>query len=668
MIEMFPTRYLFRRPLFRAVLLLTVAVWAVPTVAISQLVTPKPATEATKAANESVRKSLPFDDGRDFEDARRGLLARPESTIIRNAAGKVVWDLEEYKKFLGLDTPSPETVNPSLWRNAQLCLEHGLFQVTDRIYQVRGFDLSNITFVQGDTGWIVLDPLISEETAKAALDLANAKLGKRPIVAIIYSHSHVDHYGGAKGLVTDEELKSGKIQIFGPQGFEEEVVSENVIAGNAMGRRAIYVYGASVPHDVTGSVNDGLGQNVSSGNSGLIAPTTIISKTPTEITVDGVQIVFQYTPGTEAPTEMNAWFPQFKALWTAENCVNTMHNILTLRGAQVRDARKWAFYLNETMELFSPHAEVRFQSHHWPMWGNARIVEHLTKQRDLYKYIHDQSVNLMNKGYTGAEIAEMIQLPPELERYWPNRGYYGTLKHNSRAVYQRYMGWYDGNPSSLDELPPEPAAKKYVEYMGGEEAVLKRARTDFDKGEYRWVAEVVKHVVFANPKNAEAKELLADTYEQLGYQSESATWRNIYLQGAFELRNGIHRNGGITKLSPDTVKAITPELMFDFLAVRLDGKRAAGKTLKLDFYFTDLDKRYGVTVMNGVLNYGKPHDMPEATLEVSKDILDAIQIGATSIEVAILKGEIKVTGSRAVFIEFMSLLDTFPFWFDIVTP
>lgn len=633
-----------------------------------QLASPKPATAATKAANDAVRKGLPFEDNRDLEDAQRGLLARPPSTVIRNAAGKIVWDLEEYKKFIGLNKAAPETVNPSLWRNAQLCMEHGLFKVTDRIYQVRGFDLSNMTLVEGDTGWIVLDPLISEETAQAALNLANATLGKRPVVAVVYSHSHVDHYGGAKGLATDEEFQSGKIQVIGPSGFEDDVVSENVIAGNAMGRRAIYVYGALLPNDVTGNVNGGLGQTISTGNTSLIPPTTLVSQTPTELTVDGVKMVFQFTPGTEAPTEMNAWFPQFKTLWTAENTANTMHNILALRGAQVRDAKKWATYLNQTLELFGKEVEVRFQSHQWPMWGNARVVEHLTKQRDLYKFIHDQTVNLMNHGYTGPEIAEMIELPPELEQYWPNRGYYGTLRHNSRAVYQRYMGWYDGNPSSLDELPPVPAAKKYIEYMGGEEAILQKARVDFDKGEYRWVAEVVKHVVFANPTNLAAKELLADTYEQLGYQAESATWRNIYLQGAFELRNGIHKNGGITKLSADTVKAVTPELMFDFLAVRLNGKRAQGKTLKIDFQFTDLNKRYGVTVTDSVLSYGRPHEAPDATVETSKETLDAIQIGSTSIEFAILKGDFKITGSRLVFIEFMSLLDTFPFWFDIVTP
>jgi alkyl sulfatase BDS1-like metallo-beta-lactamase superfamily hydrolase len=384
--------------------------------------------------------------------------------------------------------------------------------------------------------------------------------------------------------------------------------------------------------------------------------------------VDGVKMVFQMTPGTEAPAEMNTFFPQFKAMWMAENATNTMHNILTLRGAQVRDALKWASYLNETIELYGDKIDVKFQSHHWPQWGQAKIVDYLKKQRDLYKYTHDQSVNLMNKGYTGEEISEMIKLPAELDQFWPNRGYYGTLRHNSRAVYQRYMGWYTGNPSDLNNLPPTDAAKKYVAYMGGEVAVLNRAKADFAKGEYRWVAEVLKHVVFANPESQAGKELLADTYEQLGYQAESGPWRSVYLQGAYELRNGVPKAGGIGTASPDVIRAMPPEMTFDYFAVRLNGPKAAGKKISLNLDFTDLKKQYGLLVENAVLNYGKPVAKADVTLTLSKATLDAIQLNQVSIDDAIAKGDLKLSGKREALNEFMGLLDTFPFWFNIVTP
>ena len=400
----------------------------------------------------------------------------------------------------------------------------------------------------------------------------------------------------------------------------------------------------------------------------LIVPSDEVKKTGTEITVDGVKMVFQMTPGTEAPAEMNTYFPQFKAMWMAENSTNTMHNILTLRGAQVRDPLKWASYLNETIDLYGSEVEVKFQSHHWPQWGNQKVVEYWKKQRDMYKYMHDQTVNLMNKGYIGSEIAEIIQLPPELENYWPNRGYYGTLRHNARAIYQRYMGWYDGNPSDLNDLPPEPAAKKYVEYMGGEDAVLKRAQADFDKGEYRLVATALKHVVFANPDNKAAKALLADTYEQLGYQAESGPWRGVYLQGAYELRNGVPTAGGVNTASPDTIRAMPPDMLFDYLSVRLNGPKAAGKKIGLNIDFTDLKQQYGLVVENAVLNYGKPLAKPDAKLTMSKATLDSIQLKEITLEQAITKGDLKIEGKREAFADFMALLDTFPFWFNIVTP
>ena len=465
----------------------------------------KPATSATIAANKALADYLNFTDKQDFEDAKRGLVDAPATLTIKNDKGDVVWDLESYKKYIGLDKAAPDTVNPSLWRNAQLNMIYGLFKVTERIYQVRGYDLSNVTFIQGNTGWIVGDPLISAETAKAAYELVTKNLGKKPIVAVIYSHSHVDHYGGVRGLVDEADVKAGKVKIIAPEGFTEESVAENVIAGNAMARRAVYMYGALLPRNPQGGVNGGLGQTTSTGTATLIVPTTSISKTGTKMTVDGVQMVFQMTPGTEAPAEMNVFFPQFKSVWMAENATHTLHNVLTLRGAKVRDPLIWAHYLGETVDMWGRDIESEFASHHWPMWGNERIVEFLKKQRALYKYIHDQSVRLMNQGETGIEISNKVKLPAELDKEWYNRGYYGSVKHDTRAVYQRYMGFYDANPSTLDELPPAEAAAKYVDYMGGANAVLKKAKSDFDKGEYRWVAMALKHVVFADPNNTECQ-------------------------------------------------------------------------------------------------------------------------------------------------------------------
>ncbi|WP_235732787.1 alkyl/aryl-sulfatase [Mycolicibacterium septicum] len=629
----------------------------------------KGATEATRAANKRVLDSLPFNERGDFEDAQRNLVGRPDTLTIKNADGDVVWDLEEYKKYISDDKPAPDTVNPSLWRNAQLCMEYGLFKVADRIYQVRGYDLSNITFIQGDTGWIVYDTLISPETAKAALDLANQHLGARPIVAVIHSHSHVDHYGGVRGIINQADVDSGKVKIIAPQAFVEDAVSENVIAGNAMSRRAIYMYGALLPRNAEGGVNGGLGMTVSTGVPTLIIPTDIITTTGQKMTIDGVDLEFQMTPGTEAPTEMNTFFPQFKAMWMAENTTNTMHNLLTLRGAQVRDARIWAKFLDDTIRVYGPNTEVKFQSHHWPMWGHDKIIDYWKKQRDMYKYMHDQSVRMMNQGLVGSEIAEEIQFPPELGNFWPDRGYYGTLKHNSRAVYQRYMGWYDGNPSDLDDLPPADAAKKYVEYMGGEAAILDKAKKDFDAGNYRWTAMVLKQVVFANPDSVDGKNLLADSYEQMGYQAESGPWRSVYLQGAYELRNGVPTAGGTDTASPDTIEAMPPEMMFDYLGVRLNGPKAAGKNIKLNVTFDDLKQDYTLFVENGVLNYapGKIGDA-NASLTLSKETMNQIQMGKLKLDDGINQKKVTVDGNRDSVTEFIGLMDTFPFWFNIVTP
>ncbi|KLV10462.1 alkyl/aryl-sulfatase [Photobacterium ganghwense] len=630
---------------------------------------PKPATDTTKQVNQSLLESLPFSDKKDFENAQKGLIAKQDTVTIKNDKGDVVWDLEAYKKYISLDKPAPDSVNPSLWRNAQLNMINGLFEVTDGIYQVRGYDLSNITFIKGETGWIVFDPLISQETAKAALDFVNEQLGERPVVAVIYSHSHIDHFGGVRGIVNEEDVAAGKVQILAPDHFTEHAVSENVIAGNAMGRRAIYMYGALLPRNEFGGVNGGLGQTTSTGLATLIKPTDTITKTGDERTIDGIKMVFQYTPGTEAPTEMNTWFPDKKALWMAENTTNTMHNILTLRGAQVRDALIWSSFLNETIEKWGDQVEVKFQSHHWPMWGKEDIVNYFKKQRDMYKYTHDQTVRLMNMGYIGSEISEMIAFPESLDKNWSTRGYYGTLRHNSRAVYQRYMGWYNGNPSDLNNLPPADAAKKYVEYMGGEDAVLQKAQSDFDKGEYRWVAEALKQVVFANPDSEKGKALLADTYEQLGYQAESGPWRSEYLQGAFELRNGVPSTGGVVTASPDVIKNMPPTMLFDYLSVRINPEKAAGKTFSINIDFTDLKEKYTLSMENSVLNYtSKVADKADASLTLSKSTLDDIQLGNITLEKAIADGDVKVNGDSQVFQDFVGMLDKFDFWFNIVTP
>lgn len=628
----------------------------------------KPATEATKKANAAVLQALDFADRQDFEDAERGLIARPEKLTIKDEKGGVVWDLEQYKTYIADDKPAPDTVNPSLWRNAQLCMKHGLYKVADRIYQVRGYDLANISFVQGDTGWVVLDTGSNLETGKVAYELISEHLGRRPVLGVVYSHSHGDHFGGVRGLVDEADVRAGKVAILAPVGFTEHAISEFVIAGNAMGRRGIYMYGPLLPRNAQGGVNAGLGQTIGHGKSGLILPTREIGKTGEEVVIDGVRLVFQMTPGTEAPAEMNTYLPQFRAMWMAENTTNTMHNILTLRGAQVRDALNWAKYINETIDLYGEGTDVKFQAHHWPMWGTERINTYWKKQRDLYKYIHDQSVRLMNKGYTGVEISNLVKLPPELDRVWPNRGYYGSLKHNTRAVYQRYMGFYDGNPTTLDQLPPEDAAKKYVAYMGGARAILRKARADFDRGEYRWVAEALKHVVFADPENKAAKELLADTYEQMGYQAESGPWRSIYLQGALELRTGLPKAGAIDTAGPDTVRAMPPEMTFDYLAVQLNAEKAAGKKLSLTFDFSDLKETYALTIENSVLNYTRKPAKTEATLTLTKTVFDRIQAHELTLEQALASGDVKVAGRREALAEFTALFEKPAFWFPIVTP
>lgn len=626
------------------------------------------ATLATQERHAEWMKALPFDDTQDFKDAQHGLIHRESSLQIKGVSGNVVWDLDSYKKFITPDSVAPATVHPGLWRMSQLNLLDGLYKVADNIYQVRGYDLSNITFVRGTTGWIVFDVGTSTETAAAAYALLQKYVQPAPIKAIIYSHSHIDHYAGAKGIIDQAAVDAGQVEVIAPEGFVEHAIREAMIAGNVMKRRATYMYGAFLPRGPEHSVGSGLGMTNPLGSVSLVAPTRSISKTGETLMLDGVEMVMQLTPGTEAPVEMNIYLPQFKAMWMAENTTNTMHNILSLRGTQVRDAREWANYINETIDLFGDHIEVKFQAHHWPLWGKERVQDYLVKQRDLYKYIHDRTVNLMNKGYTGEEIAELIELPESLRNDWATRGYYGTLKHNARAVYQYYMGWYDGNPSSLDVLPPVAAGKKYVEYIG-RDRLLQKAQEDFDQGEYRWVATVLKHLVFADPKDTQARQLLANSYEQLGYQSESGPWRSIYLQGALELRQGTPDLPVPTNNADDMLAALTPEMMFDLMAVRLDGEKAKDKNLTVAFRFVDIDTTYTISIGHSVLNYSTRPGLPaQASIAISLADFKLIQAKMLDWKTAMQTGRAKLEGADLTFQEFVGLFEEPALWFNIVTP
>ena len=558
----------------------------------------KPASEHTAAQNLAAAAALP-QLNEDFEEARRGLVAPFEPARIGNDDGRTVWELESYD-FLG-DEP-PATAHPSLWRQGRLSRIAGLFELAPGFYQLRGFDLSNMHVVEGREGIVVIDPLVSAESAAAALALYREHRGERPVTGLIYTHSHVDHFGGAKGVVSEEEIEARRIPVLAPAGFLHHAVSENVFAGTAMGRRAGYMYGALLGRGADGQVGSGLGQTTSLGTITLIPPNLDITETGQEETVDGVRMSFQLTPGTEAPAEMNIHFPDARVLCIADNAARAMHNILTPRGALVRDPRVWAHYLDQAIGLFGERSDVLFAGHHWPCWGSERIVDYLEKQRDLYTYLHDQTLRLLNQGHTGPEIAELIELPPSLAAEWHCREYYGSISHNTKAIYQRYMGWFDGNPAHLWEHPPVEQARRYVEFMGGAEAVLEKARASFEAGDYRWVAEVVNRVVFAEPDNREARELQADALEQLGYGAENATWRNFFLMGAQELREGVSGTPTATA-PPDVLARLTVSQLLDAMAIRINGPRAAKHHLRIDWNVTDPDEQHAITIRNGVLRH-----------------------------------------------------------------
>jgi alkyl sulfatase BDS1-like metallo-beta-lactamase superfamily hydrolase len=525
------------------------------------------ASKNTKELNQNVFDQLPFDHRQDFKDAFRGWMAPlPNNGVIQNQKGEVVWDLTAYS-FMHGRSSTPSTVNPSLERQAQLVLNTGLFKVVEGLYQVRGADIANMTIVEGKTGIIVIDPLTTKETARAAIDLYFCNRPKKPIKAVIYTHSHVDHFGGVKGVISQEDVDKGYIKVIAPEGFTQAALEENVMAGNAMSRRAMYMYGALLEPSYRGQMTVGLGVGVSKGEITFIQPTQLIRKTGHKMTIDGVQFIFLMAPSSEAPAEMLFYIPELKALCAAEDATHTMHNLYTLRGAKMRDAKAWAGYLNEAIEMFGASAEVVFAQHHWPKWGNAELIDFLEKQRDMFKYIHDQTLRLANQGHTMVEIGEIIKMPDSLSKEWYNRGYYGSLNHNAKSVYNFYLGWFNGNPSTLHALPEVEASKKYVEYMGGSEAILRKATKDYAKGNYRWAAQVLNHLVYACPDNEQAKNLLADTLEQLGFQSENATWRNFYLCGAQELRHGVKRELVPATNSPDVIAAMPIENFFDYLAI-----------------------------------------------------------------------------------------------------
>jgi alkyl sulfatase BDS1-like metallo-beta-lactamase superfamily hydrolase len=629
------------------------------------MTTPKDATRAVRDQNAALLDRLPFDDRDDYTAADRGFVGKLDPCVIHDDDGNVVWDNDSYG-FL-TDGDAPDTVNPSLWRQSALVARQGLYEVTDGIYQVRGLDLSNVTFVEGRSGVIVIDPLVSKECAAAALGLYRRHRGDRPVTGVIHTHSHIDHFGGVRGVTTQEDVDAGRVPIVAPRGFVEEAVSENVYAGTAMGRRAGYMYGAALERGPRGQVGAGLGQTPSTGTATLIRPTLDITRTGQVETIDEVKIEFQMAPGTEAPVEMHFLFPDHNALCMAENATHNFHNLLTLRGALVRDPHAWARYLTEAIDRFAGRADVLFASHHWPTWGRDELREFLEIQRDLYAYVHDQTLRMLNRGMTGIEIAEAIQLPPALENAWSTHGYYGSVSHNVKAVYQRYMGWYDGNPANLWAHTPAEAGKRYLEFMGGADAVVEKARSSFDDGDYRWVAEVVNHVIQVHPDHAGATALLADTYEQLGYGAENGTWRSEYLAATYELRHG---NFGTptTTAAPDIYAQLTPEQLFDTMAIRVDAPTCWHDHLRLDVDVTDGDT-YRLELRNGVLVHTAAEQStdPDATVKLSRSALLGVATGQVAPD-SFADAGITMTGDDGALRRLLGVLQAPDPSFPVLTP
>jgi len=638
----------------------------------------KEATEKTAEINRSYYSLLDFDDESEYEFATRGLIAAPEVLELKDSTGKIVWSQKAYG-FLDESETIPDTANPSLWRHTVLNHSYGLFEVCDGIYQVRGHDLTNLTLIETESGgWIIFDPLMSLECSEAAMKLVEENLGKRPLMAIVISHPHVDHFGGIRGVIQDdqvadrglsieEQISSGKVPIIVPEGFTEHAVSENLFVGTAMARRATYQYGVFLGKSERDSLSMGIGLGQSTGTLTFILPTYEVKKTGERIVIDGVEMVFQMTPGTEAPAEMNTYFPQFKALWMAENCTGTLHNLYTLRGAEVRDGNAWAKYILEAIALFGSEAELTFQSHNWPHWGNDVIIKYMEDTAAVYKFIHDQTLMYINLGYTSDEISNMIHLPEYFEKVWYTRQYYGTVAHNSKAVYQKYMGWYDANPVNLNPLSPSDRARKFVEYLGDTDRVLEMAYNDFLAGEYQWVAEITNILVYADPQNTAARYLCADALEQLGYQSESGTWRNAYLTAAMELRLGnLKDDSKLAKGSADILMNLTVEMLLDYMGMLIDANEAEDIDITFNLVLTDSHERYFVHLFHGVLLYYK-----DQTRETADATLTCPKIGMLTIvsrNEAQQKQLIKIDGDEDILKKLTQAMVTMDRTFNIVEP
>ncbi|WP_278521457.1 alkyl sulfatase dimerization domain-containing protein [Methanobrevibacter arboriphilus] len=620
-------------------------------------------TEITKNFNENLRKSLPFDNNIDFKEVEKGLIDTTEDLIIKGKLLDEIWNLKDYN-FLKDDWKS--TVNPSLWRQAQLNLCNGLFEVHGSVFQVRGYDISNITIIEGENGIIIIDPLVSEESAKSAMELYYKNKGEKPLKAVIYTHSHIDHYGGVKGVVSQEEVDSGKVEIIAPEGFMEEAVSENIFAGNAMFRRANYMYGNTLSPSPQGHVDVGLGKQASKGISSLIKPTKFIKETGEKLNIDGVDIEFIMANGTEAPSEFMMYYPQFKIFNASEVISHHIHNLYTLRGAKVRDARKWWKAIDNIISIYGDSIEILIAQHHWPKWGNKKIIELLEKERDAYKFLHDQSLRLANQGYNPVEISEEVKLPKSLEKEWYLRDYYGSFNHNSKAIYQFYIGWYDGNPANLYPLPPEEVGKKYVEFMGGADNVLKKAKESFDKGEYRWVAEVCKHIVFADPNNEQARYLEADALEQLAYQTETATWRNNFLLGAFELRNGVK---ALSIERSDSFLSMPTELIMDYIGLLVKKENAENINIKTNLKLTDRDEIWFMSLENSTFIYRENYIDKNINFELNITISELLELFLDKSDFnEILEDKTKFKGDEDLLKQFIDVFVPFENNFNIVTP
>ncbi|HSQ68848.1 MAG TPA: alkyl sulfatase dimerization domain-containing protein [Steroidobacteraceae bacterium] len=627
----------------------------------------KPPSAFTVELQNGHRATLPFDDQRDFEEAKRGFIAAPAYQQIMAEAGNVAWDIGSYDWLLqGRDFDS---IHPSLQRIAVLNMAYGLYEVVPgRIYQVRGFDLANISFIRGDTGWIVFDVLTAKETAAAALKLVNDTLGERPVVAVVYSHSHADHFGGVRGIVDEADVRSGKVPIIAPVGFMEHAVAENVYAGTAMTRRLFYQYGVLLPRSPYGHADQSIGKNVAAGNLGLIPPTRIIDKDFEQLTIDGVVMEFQNTPGTEAPAEMNTWFPQFKAFWAAENITGTIHNIYTLRGALVRDALEWSKQINVALYRYGRQADVMFSSHSWPRWGNDRIQEVMRAQRDTYAHLNNHVLHLANQGVTINEVHNVYRLPKSLQEQWAAHSYHGSEQHNSRAVINRYLGYWDANPATLIPLSPGDSAPLYVEMMGGSEKIIAKGRELYDAGKYRHAQEILNKLVYAEPGNQQAKDLLADVFEQIGYQQESPSVRNSFLAGALELRSGLPSGVPPKSMGPDLLRAITTGMWLDYLAVRLDSEKAEGRHFVMNFVTPDNGEQYVVELSNGVLTSVKGFEAPDAdlTFTINRSDLETVLMGQSTFREQVQAGRATIVGDRQPFVDLMGMLTEFSMAWEIL--